>query len=148
MGATLVVGLVYGQTAYVANIGDSRAYYISPADAVTQITRDQSLIEQQVLLGLLSPDAAFTAQGNNVILHAVGEEGVEDLFDWYTVPIEPGSFLMLCSDGYWKTMQHAVWDPSAAAGQTTMHGLARVLVENALGRNSDDNTSLVLVSID
>lgn len=148
MGATLVMGVICGEMAWVANIGDSRAYYISPSQTVTQITRDQSLVEQQVGLGLLGPDAAYTAQGNNVILHAVGEEGVENEFDWYPVPLEPGSYLMLCTDGYWKTMRHAVWDSQAAAGASSLLGLTRSLVETALGHNSDDNTTVLLVSID
>src|SRR5260370_25170299 len=58
MGSTLVVVVIYGNYAYVANIGDSRAYYISPSGTISQITRDQSLIEQQIALGLLSPDDA------------------------------------------------------------------------------------------
>ncbi|MDB5056906.1 MAG: hypothetical protein JWO59_378, partial [Chloroflexi bacterium] len=148
MGATLVVAVIYGPTAFLANIGDSRAYYISSAGTVAQITRDQSFVEQQVALGRLDPDAVFTALGNNVILHAVGEEAVEDAFDWYTQPLEPGSRLMLCSDGYWKTMQHAVWDPQAAAPQPTLRSLARTMVETALAENSDDNTTVLLVGID
>ena len=55
--------------------------------------------------GLLSPDAVYTAMGNNVILHAIGEQAVEEASDWYTQPLEPGGRLLLCSDGYWKTMQ-------------------------------------------
>jgi protein phosphatase len=148
MGATLVTAVIHGQTAYVANIGDSRAYYIAPSGAVAQITRDQSLIEQQVAAGLLSPDAVYTALGNNVILHAIGEDNVEEAFDWYVQPLEPGSRLLLCSDGYWKTMQHDIWDGESAAKQPSLRSLARAMVENALARESDDNTTVVLVGID
>jgi len=148
MGATLVVAVVYRQCAYIANIGDSRAYYIAPSGAVTQITRDQSLIEQQVAAGLLTADAAYTAFGNNVILHAIGEERVEEAFDWYLQPLEPGGRLLLCTDGYWKTMRRDVWDAEMATAEPTLRDLARSLVENALARGSDDNTTAVLVGID
>jgi serine/threonine protein phosphatase PrpC len=148
MGSTLVTAVIYGPAIYIANIGDSRAYYISPAGAVTQITRDQSLIEQQVAAGLLSPDAVYTAIGNNVILHAIGEESVEDAADWYSHPLEPGSHLLLCSDGYWKTMAHDVWDPELAHQQPTLRALARAMVEQALAQGSDDNTTVVIVGID
>jgi serine/threonine protein phosphatase PrpC len=148
MGATLVVALISGQTAYLANIGDSRAYYVAPSGSVTQITRDQSLVEKQIALGLLSQDAAFTAKGNNVILHAVGEEQVEDMFDWYAQPLEPGSFVLLCTDGYWKTMRHAVWDPLIAAGQSSLRDLAEAMVRSAIDRDSDDNTTVALIGID
>jgi protein phosphatase len=148
MGATLVTAVIYGHTVYIANVGDSRAYYVSPAGAVTQVTRDQSLIEQQVAAGLLSPDAVYTAIGNNVILHAIGEHGVEAAADWYSHPLEPGSRLLLCSDGYWKTMAHDVWQPDLAQHQPTLHSLARALVEQALAQDSDDNTTVVVVGID
>jgi len=148
MGATLVVAVVYRQCAYIANIGDSRAYYIAPSGAVTQITRDQSLIEQQVAAGLLSADAAYTAFGNNVILHAIGEERVEEAFDWYLQPLEPGGRLLVCTDGYWKTMRRDVWDAEMAAAEPTLRDLARSMVENALAKGSDDNTTAVLVGID
>jgi len=148
MGATLVVAVVYRQCAYIANIGDSRAYYIAPSGAVTQITRDQSLIEQQVAAGLLSADAAYTAFGNNVILHAIGEERVEEAFDWYLQPLEPGGRLLVCTDGYWKTMRRDVWDAEMAAAEPTLRDLARSMVENALAQGSDDNTTAVLVGID
>ena len=148
MGATLVAAVVYGQTVFVANIGDSRAYYISPAGAVTQITRDQSLIEQQVAAGLVSPEAVYTAIGNNVILHAIGEPAVEEASDWYEHPLEPGGRLMLCSDGYWKTMASEVWIPDIATQQPTLRLLARALVEQALALNSDDNTTVLLIGID
>jgi len=148
MGATLVAAVVYGQTVFVANIGDSRAYYISPAGAVTQITRDQSLIEQQVAAGLISPEAVYTAIGNNVILHAIGEPAVEEASDWYEHPLEPGGRLMLCSDGYWKTMASEVWVPDIATQQPTLRLLARAMVEQALALNSDDNTTVLLIGID
>lgn len=148
MGATLVVTVVYGQSAFIANIGDSRAYYIAPSGTVTQITRDQSLIEQQVAAGLLTADAAFTAFGNNVILHAIGEEGVEEAFDWYVQPLEPGGRLLLCTDGYWKTMRRDVWDDEMALGAPTLRNLARSMVESALAKGSDDNTTVLVVGID
>jgi serine/threonine protein phosphatase PrpC len=148
MGATLVVTVVYGQSAFIANIGDSRAYYIAPSGTVNQITRDQSLIEQQVAAGLLTVDAAFTAFGNNVILHAIGEEGVEEAFDWYVQPLEPGGRLLLCTDGYWKTVRRDVWDDEMALGAPTLRTLARSMVESALAKGSDDNTTVLVVGID
>jgi protein phosphatase len=147
MGSTLVVAIVYGRVVYVANIGDSRAYYVSPSGDVNQITRDQSLVQQQVSLGLLPADAPFTAIGNNVILHAVGEERVEEVFDWYVQDLEPGSYVLLCTDGYWKTMRHDVWDPAAAGQETSIHNLASRLAQTAIDRNSDDNTTVVLIEV-
>jgi hypothetical protein len=44
-------------------------------------------------------------------------------------------------------MRHDVWNPEAAQQQTTLAGLARALAEDALARNTDDNTTVVLIAI-
>lgn len=147
MGATLVLVAIFGHTAYIGNVGDSRAYYVSAAGNLTRITRDQSLVEQQVAAGLLSPDAVYTAFGNNVILHAIGEPQVEQVFDWYTQPLEPGGRLVLCSDGYWKTMAQQVWNPELARQNQTLRALARAMVETAVNA-TDDNSTVVLIGIE
>jgi serine/threonine protein phosphatase PrpC len=147
MGATLVLATIFGKMAYIANIGDSRAYYVSPGGTVSRITRDQSLVEQQVAAGLLSDDAVYTAFGNNVILHAIGEPEVEQYFDWYLQPLEPGSHLILCTDGYWKTMGRAIWTPPSGAESSTLRTCARHLVAQALDR-TDDNTTVVLIAVE
>ena len=147
MGATLVVALVYGETAYLANIGDSRAYYVDPRGRATAITRDQSLVAQEVAQGHLAESDVYTAIGNNIILHAVGEESVEDAADWYTQPLEPGSYLLLCSDGYWKTLRGEVMPRGTLDGSATLGEAARRMVDNALTQGSDDNTTVVLIAI-
>ena len=120
---------------------------MSPSGDVSQITRDQSLVQQQVSLGLMSADAVFTAAGNNVILHAVGEERVEEMFDWYVQDIEPDSHVLLCTDGYWKTMRQKIWDSSLGSPESSLHDLAARLVQTAIDQNSDDNTTVMLVGI-
>lgn len=152
MGATLVVVLVHGDVAYVANVGDSRAYYVDPRGRATAITRDQSLVAQEVQQGHLAESDIYTAVGNNIILHAIGEEGVEDAADWYAQPLEPASYLLVCSDGYWKTLHGAVVPDGGqgaaprAAGRTLSEE-ARGMVEEALTQGSDDNTTVVLIAI-
>jgi len=146
MGSTLVAVVVYGDTAYVANIGDSRAYYIDPRGEATAVTRDQSLVAREMARGGLPDADIYTAPGNNIILHAVGEPDVENAADWYTQPLEPGSLLMLCSDGYWKTMRDAVAPGDALRSNDTLVGAARQMVDTALAHGSDDNTTVLLVA--
>jgi len=149
MGATLVVTVIYGDTAYLANVGDSRAYYVDPLGHTTRITRDQSLVGQEVYAGRMAERDMYTAPGSNIILHAIGEHNAETAADWYTQPLEPGSYLIVCSDGYWKTMRGAVLpvDTSATSSEETLTRLAARMVEEALARNSDDNTTVLLIAI-
>ena len=145
MGSTLVVVLIHGDVAYVANIGDSRAYYVDPRGRATAITRDQSLVVQEVQQGHLAESDIYTAVGNNIILHAIGEEGVQDAADWYTQPLEPDSYLLVCSDGYWKTLRGAVVPDGGLSGNLSEQ--ARRMVDTALTQGSDDNTTVVLVAL-
>lgn len=147
MGATLVTVMIHGDTAYVANIGDSRAYYIDPHGRTTVITRDQSLVAEQVQMGHLAENDVYTAVGNNIILHAIGEEGVQDAADWYAQPLEPGSYLLVCSDGYWKTLRGAVMPEGMLRESDTLAEAARRMVDDALAQGSDDNTTLMLIAI-
>jgi serine/threonine protein phosphatase PrpC len=147
MGATLVTVLIHDSTAYVANIGDSRAYYIDPRGRSTAITRDQSLVAQQVLHGYIAESDIYSAPGNNIILHAVGEPRVEEAADWYSQELEPGSYVLICSDGYWKTLRGEVMPPNLLHEQDNLTGVARSMVDAALSQGSDDNTTVILIAI-
>jgi serine/threonine protein phosphatase PrpC len=83
--------------------------------------------------------------GSNIILHAIGEEGVQDAADWYTQPLEPDSYLLVCSDGYWKTLRGAVVPDGGLSGNLSEQ--ARRMVDTALTQGSDDNTTVVLAAI-
>lgn len=147
MGATLVIAVIHGDTCYVANVGDSRAYYVDPRGMATQITHDQSLVAQEVAHGRLDEGDIYTAVGNNIILHAIGEAEVEQVADIYTQSLEPGSYIILCSDGYWKTMRGLALPEGLFRDNATLGDAARALVDDALAHDSDDNTTVVLAGI-
>lgn len=97
MGATLTAVFVGGSDAYVAEVGDSRAYLLRRG-RLRQITRDQSLVQMMVDKGLLSKEDARISPHKNVILQAMG------LADDVRVAIarlrlRRGDRLLLCSDG-------------------------------------------------
>ena len=147
MGATLVTAVIHESKAYIANIGDSRAYYIDPRGRSTPITRDQSLVAQQVLHGYIAESDIYSAPGNNIILHAVGEPDVEQAADWYSQDLEPGSYILICSDGYWKTLRGEVMPENLLHEQDHLTGVARSMVDAALSQGSDDNTTVILIAI-
>ncbi len=156
MGSTLIAAVVYGDTAYIANVGDSRAYYIDPQGGATVVTHDQSLVGQAVQEGRLAEKDMYDAPGANIILHAIGEREVQNVADWYVQPLEPGGRIVLCSDGYWKTMRGVVKPaPSGTEGAAvnvlfraeTLSAVAARMVEDALMQGSDDNTTVVLIAV-
>ena len=97
MGTTVVATVITGQQAVVAHIGDSRAYLITE-DAITQITRDHSVVQQMIERGELTKEEARTHPNKHFITRALGvEENVESEIDILDVP-ENGK-LLVCTDG-------------------------------------------------
>jgi protein phosphatase len=141
-GTTLICALVLGTQAYVANVGDSRAYLAS-AQGLEQITRDHSLVDRLVEMGQLTEAEAASHPQKNVLYRAVGQGGVLDV-DTFVRAVPRGHRLLLCSDGLWgmvdeEEMGHIISDapsPQAACDE---------LVEAANLAGGKDNISVILV---
>lgn len=96
MGTTLVVCIIYNNSYYVANVGDSRLYVIS--DDIKQITKDHSFVNELLDMGAISIEQAENHPNKNVITRAVGtEESVEA--DTYTGSINKKDAILICTDG-------------------------------------------------
>lgn len=97
MGTTLVAIFVDEQRAWVLNIGDSRCYLLR-GRALQQVSRDHSLVDEQVREGRMSPAEALHSPYRNVITRALGtHKNVEP--DVFEIETEPGDLFLLCSDG-------------------------------------------------
>jgi serine/threonine protein phosphatase PrpC len=97
MGSTCIAAVLQGESAYVANVGDSRAYIVRQGQA-KQISRDHSWVAEQILAGALTPEEARTHEKRNVITRCVGvHDDVE--VDTFTEQVRDGDVLVLCTDG-------------------------------------------------
>ncbi len=142
MGTTLVAAIVIGDTAHVANVGDSRAYFIND-EGIHQITTDHSLVERLVALGQITPGEARVHPQRNVIYRTIGDkEEVEA--DFFVQRLNPGDSLLLCSDGLSGRVEDAeIWrlvrrcrSPQEACEQ---------LVQAANDRGGHDNVTVIIV---
>lgn len=97
MGTTCVAAVLRGNMAYIANVGDSRAYLIRQGQ-VKQISLDHSWVAEQVRAGLLSEEQARTHAQRNVITRSLGTQPDVEV-DVFREQIQPGDFLVLCTDG-------------------------------------------------
>lgn len=97
MGTTLVALVVDEHSAWVLNVGDSRCYLFR-GGRLQQVTRDHSLVDEEVRLGRLSPAEALHSPYRNVITRAVGTQSSVET-DIFEVETEPGDLFLLCSDG-------------------------------------------------
>src|SRR5215467_8061562 len=96
MGATLTAVLVHQRLAYIAQVGDSRAYLIR-AGRIKQLTKDQSLIQLLTDSGALQPDQ-LSAVPQNVIMQALGTTPTVQVA-MSVVELSRNDRLLLCSDG-------------------------------------------------
>ncbi len=145
MGTTMVaLGLHRDDTITVANVGDSRAYWLR-GDYLAQITEDHSFVEDLVRQGRLSPEEATVHPQRNILTRALGIAD-EVLVDRFDINPEVGDRFLLCSDGLFNEVSVEeitkilldVEDPSDAAA---------ALVAAALETPCRDNVTVAVVDV-
>lgn len=142
-GTTLLCALILGDQAYIANVGDSRAYLVSP-EGCSQITRDHSVVDIMVELGQMTSEEAAHHPQRNVLYRAVGQSGPLEV-DTFFCRIPPESVLLLCSDGLWEMVSKE----EIARVVTTSPSLqeaCEILVEKANQAGGKDNISVILAA--
>ena len=141
MGTTLVLASCIGNEAIVANIGDSRLYLVN--DAMTQITRDHSLVEEMVTLGGIDREMARNHPDKNIITRAVGvkEKVAADFFE---VDLTKGDKLLLCSDGLTNMLRdEEIYQ--IIQDNKELEQAAKALVDAANENGGRDNIAVFLV---
>jgi protein phosphatase len=142
MGTTLVTALLAPNgDVTIANVGDSRAYFIS-GDTARQLTSDNSWVVEQVRAGRMTPAQAQTSPYRNVLSRSLGVEPKVEV-DMYQAHLASGEFLMLCSDGVstyvglddLREVFRDVYTAQEAADE---------LVKLALDRGGSDNATVVV----
>jgi len=97
LGSTVVSAIIVNNKAYIASVGDSRAYKIKEGE-IRQITTDHTLVERMVAVGQITSEEARSHPQRNVIYRTVGDkERIE--IDTYALSLNNGDQLLLCSDG-------------------------------------------------
>ncbi|HXZ04776.1 MAG TPA: Stp1/IreP family PP2C-type Ser/Thr phosphatase [Ktedonobacteraceae bacterium] len=97
MGTTCVAAVLRGNMAYIANVGDSRAYLLR-GNHVKQISQDHSWVAEQVRAGLLTEEQARTHAQRNVITRCLGTQAEVEV-DVFHEELYEGDCLVLCTDG-------------------------------------------------
>ena len=142
-GATLAAALFDGDRLAVSNVGDCRAYLLREG-RLSQITRDHSVVADQVAQGLLDSEAARTHPLRHIVTRAVsGQPGLE--VDVLEMDVKAGDRLILCSDGI-----HGVLTDTDLAALVSVKGqpldeVCRAGVDEANARGGPDNATMVLV---
>jgi protein phosphatase len=144
MGTTLVLAVFRQERLLVGHVGDSRAYRLR-AGKLTQITRDHSLLQEQIDAGLITPEQAAFSANKNLVTRAVGVEDTV-LLETHLHDLQSGDIYLLCSDGLSDMLDDAsiaqvlqMYDSVEAAGTA--------LINAANDAGGKDNIAVVLVRV-
>lgn len=142
MGTTLAAMLVENGRITVVNVGDSRVYRVN-AEGIRQVTKDHSLVQMMVDRGELTPEAARTYPGKNMITRAVGTEPAVQS-DLFHLQPEWGETLLICTDGLTNLMedQEILFE---IMYNEDRQACCRRLLDIAISRGAPDNVTCILV---
>lgn len=144
MGTTLVSSVIVNDTAYFANIGDSRAYLIRDG-VLKRITKDHSAVQELVDQGLLTENQARNHPNKNIITRALGvDENIE--FDYFVEKIKDKDIILLCTDGIINYVDD-LEIPFEILSQSNVDAIPQKLIDLANSRGGSDNSTVVVIKI-
>jgi protein phosphatase len=141
MGTTLVVAVFRGDRLLIGHVGDSRAYRLR-AGRLLQITRDHSLLQEQIDAGLITPEQAAFSANKNLVTRAVGVEDTV-LLETHLHDVVRGDLYLMCSDGLSDML-----DDNSIGQVLQMHdsldAAGQALIDAANDAGGKDNIAVVL----
>jgi len=145
MGTTLVAAVVRGRDATIASIGDSRAYLLR-ANQLTQITKDHSLVAEQVAQGAMTEQEARESPHRNILTRALGHRQKLDntMPDIFELPLLPEDRLLLCTDGFYDVI--AADDFIRILTDHKPDDAVKRLVALAVERGTSDNVTAIVAA--
>jgi PPM family protein phosphatase len=145
MGTTLVVCLFYDDFISVAHIGDSRLYRMRN-DVLEQLTRDHSLLQEQIDAGLISKEDARQSHNKNLVTRALGIDPDVDA-EIHTHDVMEGDIYLLCSDGLNDMIEDDEMQMTLIALRSNLELTAQQLVQAANDAGGRDNISVMLIKV-
>jgi serine/threonine protein phosphatase PrpC len=140
MGTTCTAIAVRDNRAFLAHIGDSRAYFLRGAD-LRQISHDDSLVANLLRDGRITREEAQRSPQRNVILRALGTKPrAEPAICPTGIALRPGDVLVLCSDGLSDLVDDGMIGEIVSAQPPDQ--ACRTLVDAALAAGGHDNVSV------
>ncbi|PJF48614.1 MAG: serine/threonine-protein phosphatase [Chloroflexi bacterium] len=145
MGSTLAFALVVDDKAYLGNVGDSRIYlWRSQEDGpLVRLSKDHSLVQSLVDAGILRDEDRYTHPERSLIYRSLGDPktGVSDAHE--PVPLQPGDWLIVCSDGLWEMVRDEAMRDVLTFSSNAQIACDR-LVDLANANGGEDNIAVAI----
>ncbi len=146
MGTTLtLLALVPGHGYLIDQVGDSRGYLLRDG-VLRQVTRDHTVVQQQVDRGALTPEQARDHPLSHILTRALGTDSTVDA-DKYSDQVQPGDIFLLCSDGLTGMLPDARIQEILTSSAGNLPATADALVDAANQAGGLDNVTALVVEI-
>lgn len=145
MGTTATIAGLLGDTLYLAQVGDSRAYLVRDG-VIRQLTKDQSLMQKLIEAGELTEEEAAQSERRNIILQALGPEAIIKV-DLTHQRIRRGDTLVLCSDGLSGQVSKDEI-ASVVSREPDLVAACKILIDRANDAGGPDNITVILARFD
>ncbi|MES2933786.1 MAG: Stp1/IreP family PP2C-type Ser/Thr phosphatase [Pseudomonadota bacterium] len=150
MGTTLVLALLHDDHITLAHVGDSRAYRLRRGQ-LQQITRDHSVLQEQIDAGLISAESAQFAPNKNLITRAVGVDFQIEI-EIHDHQIEPDDIYLLCSDGLSDMLldeeMRDILLRHESNPDSALETTCEILIDQANANGGQDNISAILIKVE
>jgi serine/threonine protein phosphatase PrpC len=145
MGTTLAAAVFHDNRVILAHVGDSRIYRVRDR-RLALLTRDDSLLRDQVELGVISAAEARQSHNRSLVTRALGIEARVTAHIVDEV-VSPGDIYLLCSDGLNDLVEDADIELIVASLQGNLPLAASHLVQAAKDNGGYDNVSVILAKV-
>jgi PPM family protein phosphatase len=145
MGTTLVACIFYDNFVTVGHIGDSRLYRLRN-DVLEQVTRDHSLLQEQIDSGLISKEDARLSHNKNLVTRALGIDPEVEA-EIHTYDVQEGDLFLLSSDGLNDMIEDEEIQMTLIALRSNLDLTAQQLVQASNDAGGRDNISVMLVNV-
>lgn len=144
-GTTVTMAVVVGTRVIVANVGDSRTYRLRD-HKLQQISQDHSLVASMVASGQIKPEEVFSHPQRNMIFRCLGQKRQVQVDTFFEV-LQPGDFLLLCSDGLWEMVRDEEVIAHLVDAASTPQKACQILIDAANTAGGEDNIGVVVVKV-
>jgi len=145
MGTTLTAALIAGNTAYIANVGDSRTYLLRKGE-LKPLTKDHSLVARLVEAKQIEPEDVYSHPQRNLIYRSLGAGHKNIDVDVFHVDLLAGDTLLLCTDGLWEMVRHEDLKKALSAPSSPQK-ICDTLIDLANANGGEDNITAVVVHV-
>ena len=145
MGTTLVMALFCDNQVTVAHIGDSRLYRLR-GEEFGAITRDHSLLQEQIDSGMISVEEARYSQNKNLVTRALGVDPEVET-EMHDFAVQAGDIYLLCSDGLNDMVEDEEIQMTLQMLSANLELAATQLIQMANDNGGRDNVSVILVKV-